>query len=355
MNLTELKNFITYKQNEQYSGLPVNIKGWKDYLPALSKGQSIVVSAGVGVGKTTFTLDKFVLDQISFVNRNPQIDCYYSYFSLEETKQRMDLKILGRFLYQMTGLQFGIQDFTNLDGSKKVLNHISQLDLTKPLVDTFNDKVEVIGDCKTPKQIKAKIAQTIEKLRLKLSNPNFYYLVVIDNLKFVKGDGGQLQKDAIDEICVEILQEYRVKYDMIPIVIQHQNRAGETPLYDYKKNIIIDSVLPSLANLGVSTYTQDPATHVIGIFDPHRYKINEYPITNGYDINTWGDHFRSVLAMKGRDGLAPETYYYFNGKVSLFEEIPEPDYFKSHGYTNYGIVEKTKKKPTWQTQVDLGL
>lgn len=356
MDLQELKSFITYKQNEKFSGLPVNVKGWSQFLPAIAKGFSIVVTAGAGIGKTTFVLDKFILDQIQFVNKNPEVDCFYSYFSLEETAQRMDLKILSRFLYQMTGLQFGIQDFTNLDGTKKVISHISKLDTTQSLIDTFNEKVEVIGDCKTPSQINAKIAKTIEKLKTKLSNPNFYYLVVIDNLKFVKEEGGQNKKDAIDKLCVEILQKYRVENSMIPIVIQHQSRAGETPLYDYKKNIIVDSVVPSLANLGESTYTQDPATHVIGIFDPNRYGIVEYPLNNGYDISTWADNIRFTKILKSRDGYSEkETAFYFNGKVSLFEEIPDPDYFKSpSSYSSYGVIEKSKKKPTWKTQLDLG-
>ena len=49
MDLGELKKIIIEKNNAIFSGLPVKIKGWREYLPALAKGQSIVVSAGVGV------------------------------------------------------------------------------------------------------------------------------------------------------------------------------------------------------------------------------------------------------------------------------------------------------------------
>ena len=81
MNLEELKSFIKQKQTEKFSGLPVDVKAWKNFLPALAKGFSIVVTAGSGVGKTTFVLDKIMLDQIQFVNQNPEVDCFYSYFS----------------------------------------------------------------------------------------------------------------------------------------------------------------------------------------------------------------------------------------------------------------------------------
>ena len=357
MNLAEIKKFIEYKQNEKFSGLPILIPSWKEYLPALAKGQYIIISAGVGVGKTTFTLDKMVLDQISFVSKNPDIDCFYTYFSLEETPQRMDLKILSRFLYQTTKLEYGIQDFLNLDGSKKVLTHINELDKTKLLVDTFNSKVDVVGDCRTPKQIKAKINETIHKLGSKIRDKNFYYIVVIDNLKFVKGDNNQSQKDAIDEIAIEILQEVRVKHEVIPIVVQHQNRQGETPLYDYKKNIIVESVRPTLSGLGVSTYTQDPATHVIGIFDPNRYGVLEYPLNNGYDISVLGDNQRFLSALKGRDGICDDVACYFNGKVSLFEELKSPSYYTKNGYGCHNLShqkqQQSKKKSSWQTQLDI--
>jgi hypothetical protein len=141
---------------------------------------------------------------------------------------------------------------------------------------------------------------------------------------------------------------------MIPIVVQHQSRAGETPLYDYKKNIIVESVVPTLAYLGETTYPQDPATHVIGLFDPNRYGIEEYPLNGGYDISTWRDSIRFTKVLKSRDGFSEkETAFYFNGKVSLFEEIEEPDYFKSNGYGAYGIVEKKKKVSSWKHELDL--
>jgi replicative DNA helicase len=355
MNLEELKNEIYTRQTQKFNGLPVNVKGWEDFLPCLSKGFSIIVTSGSGVGKTTFVLDKFVLDQINFVLNNPEVDCFYSYFSLEETKLRMDLKILSRFLYETEDMEFGIQDFLNLKGNSPLIGKLDKLDSCKDLIDTFNNKVDIVEDCLTASSIRNKIDQTIKKLGNKIFDKNFYYIVVIDNLKFLKEENGKDKKQCIDMLCLEYLQEFRKNFSVIPIVIQHQNRASETGIYDWKKELIINSVKPSVVSLGESTNTQDPATHIIGIFDPNRNEISNYPINKGYDIDAWRDNIRFLTTLKSRDGHSEkEIAFYFNGKVNLFKELEPPDFFKKNGYKSYGFdIQKGNKTSGWKEKLDL--
>jgi hypothetical protein len=296
-----------------------------------------------------------MLDQIEHVSKNPEIDVKYLYFNLEEVEERLELKILSKFLYNETGLEYSVQDLSNLTGESKLLNKMHLLDKTQKLVDTFSDKVTIISDCKKPSEIKTRIEAHVQNCKDKMFSKDFYFIIVIDNLKFLNRDHNHKdQKEAIDYLCLNVLQEYRTKYSAIPIVIQHLNRSSEVVQKDWKQNIILDSVLPTTASLGESTYTQDPATHIISIFSPFKYGIKEYL---GYDVETWKDNIRITGILKSRDGGSGlETAFFFNGKVSVFQELEPPEFFQKNGYSSYGLQNPTKnttKKTSWKDELDL--
>jgi hypothetical protein len=48
MDLERLKKSIFEKQNSKIHGLPVKVEAWKEFLPVIAKGFSLLVCAGSG-------------------------------------------------------------------------------------------------------------------------------------------------------------------------------------------------------------------------------------------------------------------------------------------------------------------
>lgn len=352
MDLEKLISYVEYKQNEKFSGLPIFIDEWKDELGVLAKGDYYLITSGVSVGKTTFTLDKFVFDQINWLIKNPDsgLDCFYTYFSLEETKVRLELRILSRFVYDATGIEYSYSQLINKNGKSEV--DIEVLKQAKQHVEIFNRFVEIVDHCKTPTEIRDKIQHTIDtKLKDKIKLSNFYYPIIIDNLKFVEDEGTDDEKKTIDKLALKYMLDFRNKYQIIPIIIQHQNSSSETPLFDWKKNIVVDSIKPKETTLSGSTDTKTPATHIIGIFDPYKYGIPEYPLINSYDLTLWKNRIRFITLCKARDGFPDkqDLALYFDGKIGTFTVLPPAEEFKKNPnlYKNYKIIP-VNNIPAWR-------
>jgi len=297
MNLQELTKYIERKQNQSFSGIPILISGWKDVMGSVNKGDYVCITSGTAGGKTSLTLDKYVLDAIEFVNKNKQIDLRIDFFSLEETKLRTELRLLSRFLYTTQGVSLGIRDFQNSDNSKKALPFISKLQSTQSLVDTFNNHCFIHEDCKTPSQIDERLEQCVKKFP---PGEDKYHLVVIDNCKFLERENGQTIKQCIDTVCLNVLMKYRNKYEVIPIVVIHQNSGSEIAQRDWKQVVVLESIRPSENSLSDSNDVRTPVTTMIGIFNPYKHGLLEY---KGYDLTVFKHDFRVLCHLKGMNFL----------------------------------------------------
>jgi hypothetical protein len=80
---------------------------------------------------------------------------------------------------------------------------------------------------------------------------------------------------------------------------------------------------PSLDGLANNKEIQRDATEVIGLFAPVRYGITTHA---GYNINLFGDNYRSAKSLKARHGSPYKRIgMYFNGATGDFEELPKAE------------------------------
>ena len=364
MELDKLLDYVEEQQNKTFTGIPLGFNRYSSILPSISKGSSYVILAGAGVGKTAFTIDKFLMTPVRFAYNNPNlINLHIDYFDLEETPQRHDLRILSNLAYRELNKEFSINDFNNTKGNKLLLNKTSELKPLQSIVDYYN-KVVSTYYVKSPSLIKKKILESIANLKkqgVNIKDENFYYIVIIDNLKFVRRDSGHnSDKQAIDDLCLNILQELRQEYNIIPVVLQHEAEDNDDYVINIKGDIIDNKLKPSLKKLGVSKYTADPATHVLGLMNCAKFGIDTYPKNGGYNIKLLQDNIRILIPLKMRDGgEGQEMALHFKGNVSAVEELPHiSEFIKDNSlYNKYITITPAQQnnagtiKPTFKITI----
>lgn len=353
-DLDEVLNYIEEQQVKAVTGIPLGFNRYKEAFDSIERDDNILLVGGSGAGKSSLAIDKYLINSVSYSFNNPdKIKLHIDYFNLEETDTRFNLKILSNISYRILNMEYSVKDFQNRGGKKLLLNSTSQFKCLQPYIDHYNKHVSLWND-KSPILIKKRILESVKMLKAKgwdFNDPDYYHLVIIDNLKFLGKDTGHHKpKDAIDDLCLNILQDFRQKFHVIPIVLQHVSVNNDNMIVNVKGDVIDNKLKPSLNGLGDSNDTQTPTTHVYGIFKPHRFGITQYP-KGAYDITRLQDNFRSVIPLKCRDSEyeGQDLAMYFKGNVSAFEELPKFEDFQNNPglYNQYGVPLQTApvKKP----------
>ena len=329
MNLDKLLDYIEKQQEKEITGIPLGCDRFNEILPSIEKGSSWIVLGGSGSGKTALVIDKFLVNAIRFAFDNPKlVDIHIDYFNLEETEERHDLRVLSNMAYRILNVEYSLSDMVNQRNKKKLLH---KSNLFKPLdkfISFFNTKVTNYQS-KSPSKIKSNVLASIKKLQsegVDIKKDNFYYFLIIDNLKFLKKEAEHFnRKDVIDDLCLNIIQDFRIgEFKIIPIILQHTSVSQDNMIVNVNGDVIDNKLKPSLASMGDSNDTQTPATNVLGIFKPHRFGIKTYPGKDGYDITALQDNIRFLIPLKARDNSFEGTDLpiHFKGNVSVFEEMP---------------------------------
>lgn len=353
-DLGEVLNYIEEQQIKTVTGIPFGFNRYKEALDGIERGSSHLIVSGQGGGKSSFAIDKYLINSVIYSYNNPGlINLHIDYFNLEETDERFNLKILSNIVYKILGKEYSVNDFQNRGGKKLLLNSTSQFKCLQPFIDHYNSHVSLFND-KSPLMIKKRILESNVALKKKgwdLNASNYYHIVIIDNLKFLKKEQShRAAKDCIDDLCLNILQELRQQYAIIPVILQHQSGDSSDMIVSVKGDVVENKLKPSLINLGESKFTADAATIVYGIWSPHRFAVATYP-KQKYDITRLQNSFRSIIPLKSRDSDFEGTDFcmHFKGNVSAFEELPKFEDFQNNPglYNQYGVPLQTApvKKP----------
>lgn len=329
------------------------------YLPGIELETYYLITASSGVGKSKLARYLFIHNPFTYVQDNPDLDIELSikYFSLEESKKKVILAEISKFLYTKYKIVVSMKDLQ----SRGRYNTISDPTIFEKIreaeeyVNKFLETVEIIDNIRNPTGIykyvrdfaltigtyydKNDIALTpaeIEEVRkgtgesykkvsyYKKHNPKHYVIILVDHISLLEPeteDGVKLsQWQTMSKYSSKYCLHFRDKFGFIPVNVQQQASAKEQVEYNYKGDSIHEKLEPSLDGLGDNKTTQRDANVVLGLFAPVRYSISEH---NAYDINFFRDMYRSMTILKDRDGIPNmKLPLFFNGAVDFFKELP---------------------------------
>lgn len=364
---TNIVKGIDEARKRVHNCIPIGFERFEEDIPGIQKATYTLITASSGIGKSKFVLDKYVITPFNFVNvGNTDVDVKIFVFLLEESKKKFYLSITSTLLYERFGIDVSIKDLKSIRKKKVIdddlLEKIASFDdwFTK-----FEEKVEIIDNIRNPfgiyKTIRTycqavgetkKVKRVVEGVEREVdeyfsNNPNQYVIAITDNINLLhpekdKETGistdlrGAMVKFSSD-YCVILRNFYGVS------VVNIQQQSAEKEKQEFYKGQSVESKLePSLDGLGDSKLTQRDADEVLGLFAPDRYEIK---LHRGYDIIKLQDHYRSLIILKSRDG-EPNTRIglLFNGKVSIFKELPKKEEFEMNPFLYDQILKENNLK-----------
>ena len=352
---------VINKQNHDsgyYNCIPfMGMERLEMYLPGIEQSTYYLLAAASGVGKSKLARYLFIHNPIVFLENNPDsgIELDILYFSLEESKEKILLAEISKYLFTKYGLTLSIKQLASVGR----YNVISAADLEKVKeaeahVKKFLDRVTIYDSVRnatgiyktvrnfamtvgtyydkegkplTPTevmQVTGGVGETYKKVSYyKLHNPKHYVIVMTDHLGLLQPENGETLWQTMGKMSSSYNLHFRDKFGFIPVVIQQLAADKERVESNFQGKTIEDKLEPSLDSLGDNKTIARDVNVALGLFDPARYKIDNH---NGYDITRLKDRYRSMNIMKSRDGIANKKLpLFFNGAVDFFKEMPRTD------------------------------
>ena len=352
---------VVNKQNHDsgyYNCIPfMGMERLEMYLPGIEQSTYYLLAAASGVGKSKLARYLFIHNPIVFLEKNPDsgIELDILYFSLEESKEKIILAEISKYLYSKYNLVISIKQLASV-GRYNVISSedLVKVKLAEAHVRKFLDRVTIYDNVRnatgiyktvrnfamtvgtyydkdgkplTPEevmQVTGGIGETYKKVAgYKLHNPKHYVIVMTDHLGLLQPESGETLWQTMGKMSSNYNLHFRDKFGFIPVVVQQLAADKERVDSNFQGKTIEDKLEPTLDSLGDNKTIARDVNVALGLFDPARYKIDNH---NGYDITRLKDRYRSMNIMKSRDGIANKKLpLFFNGAVDFFKEMPRTD------------------------------
>ena len=362
MNFSDIYSEI--RQNREnhtlgyYNCIPfMGMERLERFLPGIEQDTYYLLTASSGVGKSKLARYLFIHNPYQFIKNHPEsgIKLSIKYFSLEESKKKIILSEISKYLFTTYGLVVSIKQLQSRGRFNTITSDIlDKIKEAEAYVDEFLETVEIIDSIRNPtgiykyvrdfaltigtyydrngvpltpaevEQVKKGEGDAFKKVSYyKKNDPKHYVIILVDHLSLLYPENGMTQWQTISEYSSKYCLHMRDKFGFIPVNVQQQASAKEQVEYNYKGKSIEEKLEPSLDGLGDNKTTQRDANVVLGLFAPDRYSIAEH---NGYDISFFRDRYRSMTILKDRDGVSNRKLpLFFNGAVDFFKELPRAD------------------------------
>jgi len=327
------------------------------YIPGIEQDTYYLITASSGVGKSKLSRALFIHNPFQYIKNNPEsgIKLTIKYFSLEESKKKIILSEISKYLHSEFRISMSIKQLQSrgrfntisvdvLEKIKQAETHVKEFLETVDIIDTIRNPTGIykhmrdyaleIGNYydvnNTPfteeerQQVVRGEGETYKRISYyKKDHPKHYVIVLTDHISLLQTESGLTQWQTMGKYSSDYCLRMRDRFGFIPVNVQQQASAKEQVEYNYKGNTIEEKLEPSLDGLGDNKTTQRDANVVVGLFAPDRYSIEKH---NGYDVSFFRDRYRSMSILKDRDGTANKKLpLFFNGAVDFFKELPRVD------------------------------
>ena len=368
------------KQNKQrrleggYNCIPfVIMPGLGEILPGIEQEKYYIVTANSKVGKTKLGDFLFMYNPYEFVSTvKSDIKLKIFYFSLEVSKEEKMSQYYSYRLFKDHGIIISPEKLKSRFQSYILEDEIERLiDSYDDEMERFESMVEIIDNIKNPYGIYKyvrdyaylhgdhldkngkiipveNLLSTNPEIRDKANlsivdyvahNPNEYVIIVVDHLSLLHTERGQDLWTTMFNFSSKYCLAMRDRWKYIPVAIQQQAADQEKQQFTFKGDSVVAKLRPSPDGLADCKLTQRDCNVMLGLFAPHRYKIDNY---EGYNIDKLGDNYRELCVMLNRSGSGfINLDLYFNGASNYFKELPAADQMEEKTYK--AIREKTSK------------
>lgn len=375
-----LQEIVANKMNHEkgyFNCIPFEgLERLEHYIPGVEMDTYYLLTASSGVGKSKLARSLFIYNPCQYLADNPDTDIKVSiiYFSLEESKKKIILSQIAKYLYNKYKIIVSIKQLQSRGRHNTIpADTIKKIEEAREYVEKFLEIVDIVDNIRNPTGIykyvrdyamevgnyydKNNVPFTDQMKRnvtlgkgddykkiayYKKNHPRHFVIVLTDHISLLEGESGMNTYETMGKWSSDYCLRLRDKFGFTPVNVQQQASAKEQVQYNYKGKSIEEKLEPSLDGLGDNKSTQRDANIVMGLFAPDRYKIEMH---NGYDIKFLRDRYRQLSILKDRDGEANKKVpLFFNGAIDLFRELPKLDNPQGMRGLKEHIIELNKNK-----------
>lgn len=346
----ETLEYIEEVRNKEFIGIPFNMGPFDEVFPFIEKSRYILIFASTGVGKTQFSVRKFLIEPFLFAIKTGY-KLHITYAAVEMRRVDIMAQAMSYFYYLKYGEIHAKEAWIRNKPGDSIMQKLYKLeeDYYK-----FNEIVDITETHKFPtglyKYVKNKLLADGKIIKDGEFKSHFeessgtHHLLITDTINALKIEQGQNQTTNIDRFSGDYCKELVDYYGVTCVNLQQADKQQDISEFNFKGNKIEFRTLPSKSSLAYSKHTNDHANIVMDLYSPYSYGIKQYPFdvnkNEAYDITKWENNWRRLNISKNRDGDAPaECAMYFNGKIADFQYLPKPEEFVKNPklYEKYGI------------------
>ena len=347
------------RQNHQegyFNCIPfMGMERLEKYLPGVEQDTYYLLTANSGVGKSKLARYLFIHNPYQYLQAHPDTDIKLTikYFSLEESKKKVILSEISRYLFTKYNISISIKQLQSRGRYNTISTDIlEKIKEAEQYVEGFLEVVDIIDSIRNPtgiykymRDFALTIGRYYDKDGVELSqqehdditlgrgeaykkisfyrkyHPKHYVIVLTDHIGLLETEDGLSQWETIGLFSSKYCLRFRDKFGFSPVNVQQQASDKEKLQFTHSGKSIEEKLEPSLDGLGDNKTTQRDANVVLGLFAPDRYGITSHI---GYDVGFFKDRYRSMSILKDRDGTANKRLpLFFNGASDFFKELPK--------------------------------
>lgn len=353
--LSEIEENRQNHQQGYFNCIPfMGMERLERFLPGVEQDTYYLLTANSGVGKSKLARYLFIHNPYHYLKANPDTDIKLTikYFSLEESKKKVILSEISRYLFTEHGITISVKQLQSRGRYNTISSDILvKIQEAEEYIEGFLEVVDVVDSIRNPTgiykymrdyaltigryydkdgveltqeehdQIVKGQGEAYKKISFYRKNhPKHYVIVLTDHIGLLDTEGDLGLWGTIGLYSSKYCLRMRDKFGFIPVNVQQQASDKEKLQFTNQGRSIEEKLEPSLDGLGDNKTTQRDANVVLGLFAPDRYGIQSH---NGYDINFFRDRYRSMSILKDRDGAANKKLpLFFNGASDFFRELP---------------------------------
>lgn len=314
------------------SGIPMGFNRLNKYIGIRKRIYSVVFGA-TGSGKSAFVHSAYILNPFDWwmVNKHStNVRMKVILFSMERSKIYTKAKWLSRKIFLTEGILIPIQKLLGWWDTKLTKDEHDLVLMYGDYINELCEFCDIVEGGQNPTGVYKYMREyaenngTFEKVdeykTIYIPNhPNEIVIPIVDHYGLTKTEKSMEKKQAIDKVS-EYFQWSRDQLGYSPVGVSQLNR--DLSGFMNKK---IDSFEPTLDHIKESGRPAEDADCVISMFQPSRYKTEDYTysVEKFIDPNTGGDYFRSVKILKNSYGEADlRIGMGFMGSTGMFKELP---------------------------------
>lgn len=341
------------KRDGIIDGIPFPFERFSDYIPSIDRGSHTGLIGSSGTGKSTIARELFVFAPLTFgLKADYPVKVFY--FALEDDEVSIIKKSMLYYMYKECNLEM---TYWGINSKKRPLNDNEKrcLDQSAAYLKNFMNNLFIIDDCFTPNQIRSRMDEFEAKGYIKQGD---HVIVIIDNFSNITPDLDETKHAAIGRLSAEIIRMDFCKkrgYSALSILQTDIESDKNSFRNAGTGKMSLAAIEPSTASIGDNKTVVRSFHSMLGLFNPWKYEIGNYPSADGYDISVLKNNFRSLLLLKSNNGEQTNARLglRFRGGPGVFEELPsllEKEQLE-YIYTELRNIELAKRERNAQSKM----